>query len=43
MVLRKGPKGDFWGCRNFKGDEALSCKNGRDPASIQWPELESYL
>jgi DNA helicase-4 len=41
MVLRKGPKGDFWGCRNFKGDEALSCKNGRDPASIQWPELES--
>lgn len=40
MVLRKGPKGEFWGCRNFKGNEALSCKNGKDPASIQWPELE---
>ena len=41
MVLRKGPKGDFWGCRNFKGNAALSCKNGREPASIQWPELET--
>ncbi|MFT6902785.1 MAG: DNA helicase-4, partial [Colwellia sp.] len=31
----------FWGCRNFKGNAALSCKNGKDPASIQWPDLES--
>ncbi|MFT5757089.1 MAG: DNA helicase-4 [Alteromonadaceae bacterium] len=39
MMLRTGPKGEFWGCRNFKGDEALSCKNGKESSSIQWPEL----
>ncbi|MBL4822229.1 MAG: UvrD-helicase domain-containing protein [Colwellia sp.] len=38
MVLRKGAKGEFWGCRNYKGKEALSCKNARDRSSIQWPE-----
>jgi DNA helicase-4 len=41
MILRKGPKGEFWGCRNFKGSETLSCKNGKDISSIQWPELET--
>ena len=41
MVLRKGPKGEFWGCRNFKGNEALSCKNNKDTSSIQWPEVET--
>jgi DNA helicase-4 len=39
MVLRKGPKGEFWGCRNFRGSEELSCRNGRDTSSIQWPDL----
>jgi DNA helicase-4 len=39
MALRQGPKGEFWGCKNFKGNDELSCKNGKDAASIQWPEL----
>ncbi|PKF63760.1 AAA family ATPase [Psychromonas sp. psych-6C06] len=37
MVLRKGPKGEFWGCRNFKGNEPLSCKNGINKEALQWP------
>lgn len=39
MVLRKGSKGDFWGCQNYKGNELLSCKNGVDHSKVNWPEL----
>ena len=39
MVLRQSKKGEFWGCRNFKGSEAMSCKNGIDKEKIQWPSL----
>ncbi|NMP16114.1 UvrD-helicase domain-containing protein [Thalassotalea sp. Y01] len=39
MALRNGPKGEFWGCRNYKGNEEFSCRNGKDKSSIQWPEL----
>lgn len=40
MLLRKGAKGEFWGCKNYQGNEALSCKNSKDTSSIQWPELQ---
>lgn len=39
MVLRKGPKGEFWGCRNYKGNEPMSCKNGIEESKINWPDL----
>ncbi|MCP4326765.1 MAG: UvrD-helicase domain-containing protein, partial [Alteromonadales bacterium] len=39
MVLRKSQKGEFWGCRNFKGNEVMSCKNGIDKEKVQWPRL----
>ncbi|MBL4765146.1 MAG: UvrD-helicase domain-containing protein [Colwellia sp.] len=39
MVLRKGAKGEFWGCRNYKGNEPMSCKNGIDESKINWPAL----
>jgi DNA helicase-4 len=39
MVLRSSKNGEFWGCRNYKGNEAMSCKNGVDGAKINWPEL----
>ncbi len=25
MVLRKGPRGEFWGCKNYRGNEQQSC------------------
>lgn len=37
MVLRKSPKGAFWGCRNFKGSDLLSCKNSIDKSKLKWP------
>jgi DNA helicase-4 len=37
MVLRKSHKGEFWGCRNFKGSDPLSCKNSIDKAKLKWP------
>jgi len=37
MVLRKSQKGEFWGCRNFKGNEIMSCKNAIDTTKMQWP------
>mgnify|MGYP000212230362 CR=1 FL=1 len=40
MALRSSKNGEFWGCRNYKGNEPMSCKNGIDKAKIQWPELE---
>ena len=39
MVLRTSKKGEFWGCRNYKGNEPTSCKNGVDNANVNWPEL----
>jgi DNA helicase-4 len=39
MVLRSGKNGDFWGCKNYKGNDSLSCKNTINNASIKWPEL----
>jgi len=39
MVLRSSKNGQFWGCKNFKGNEPMSCKNGIDAAKISWPEL----
>jgi DNA helicase-4 len=41
MVLRKSNKGEFWGCRNFRGNEPLSCKNGIDKLAIKWPHVLS--
>lgn len=38
MVLRNSKKGQFWGCKNFKGNDPLSCKNGKDTTAIKWPE-----
>lgn len=38
MVLRSGANGDFWGCKNYKGDEPTSCKNSINEANINWPE-----
>ena len=39
MILRNGPRGEFWGCKNYKGNEEFSCRNGKDKSSIQWPAL----
>jgi DNA helicase-4 len=39
MVLRSSKSGDFWGCKNYKGNEPMSCKNGLDTAKIKWPAL----
>ncbi|MGB5445163.1 MAG: UvrD-helicase domain-containing protein [Psychromonas sp.] len=39
MVLRTSKNGEFWGCRNFRGNEQLSCKNGIDKSRIKFPEL----
>jgi DNA helicase-4 len=39
MVLRASQNGEFWGCRNYRGNDALSCKNGIDHSRIKWPEL----
>ena len=39
MVLRTSKKGEFWGCRNYKGNDPMSCKNGVDNANVNWPEL----
>lgn len=41
MALRKSAKGSFWGCRNYKGNEPQSCKNGIDHSKIQWPKINS--
>ncbi len=38
MVLRKSKNGEFWGCRNFRGNEQQSCKNGIDKSRLRWPE-----
>jgi len=39
MVLRSSKNGEFWGCRNYKGNEPMSCKNGIDESKINWPAL----
>ncbi len=39
MVLRNGPKGEFWGCRNYRGNKNSSCKYGKNTSKIRWPEL----
>ena len=39
MLLRKSKKGEFWGCRNYRGNDANSCKNGIDKSKIKWPVL----
>ncbi|MEH6393842.1 UvrD-helicase domain-containing protein [Pseudoalteromonas sp.] len=39
MVLRQGVKGSFWGCKNYQGNDPLSCKNGKDSKAIKWPEV----
>jgi DNA helicase-4 len=39
MVLRSSKNGQFWGCKNFKGNEPMSCKHGVDEAKINWPAL----
>ncbi|MGJ8691435.1 MAG: UvrD-helicase domain-containing protein [Thalassotalea sp.] len=38
MVLRASKNGEFWGCKNYRGNEPMSCKNGVDKAKINWPE-----
>ncbi len=38
MVLRSGANGEFWGCKNYKGNEPTSCKNSINEANINWPE-----
>jgi len=37
MVLRKGRNGEFWGCRNFNGNDQLSCKNSVERSKVVWP------
>lgn len=37
MVLRKGPTGEFWGCKNFSRVDQRRCKNTLDSAKIVWP------
>jgi len=42
MVLRKGRNGEFWGCRNFSGNDELSCKNSINRASVVWPSNTNH-
>lgn len=30
MVKRRGSRGDFWGCSNYRGNEENSCRNGQN-------------
>ena len=39
MVLRSSKNGEFWGCRNYKGNEPMSCKGSVDQSKINWPDL----
>lgn len=39
MVLRSSQRGEFWGCRNYRGNDPMSCKNGVDSAKVDWPDL----
>ncbi|TWX72216.1 UvrD-helicase domain-containing protein [Colwellia sp. C1TZA3] len=39
MVLRVSKNGQFWGCRNYKGNDPMSCKHGIDGSKINWPKL----
>ena len=39
MVFRASKNGEFWGCKNYKGNEPMSCKNAVDHAKVNWPEL----
>jgi DNA helicase-4 len=34
MTLRKGSRGEFWGCRNYRGKESPSCGNTKQPNEI---------
>ncbi|ABM03851.1 UvrD/REP helicase [Psychromonas ingrahamii 37] len=40
MVLRKSARGEFWGCRNYSGNEQTSCRNAIAKGKIQWPEMQ---
>lgn len=39
MVLRSSKSGEFWGCRNYSGNDPMSCKNGVNNSKVKWPEL----
>ena len=39
MVLRKGANSSFWGCKNYRGQEAQSC--GHTEADIELPVSQS--
>ena len=39
MVLRTSKHGEFWGCRNYRGNEELSCRNAINAVQIRWPQL----
>ena len=34
MVLRKGTRGEFWGCRNYRGKDTPSCNNTKQQHQI---------
>lgn len=38
MVLRKSERGEFWGCRNYHGNEPQSCKNAVAKSKMKFPE-----
>jgi DNA helicase-4 len=37
MTLRKGPRGEFWGCRNYRRQETPSCGNTKQRDEIVFP------
>ena len=39
MMLRTSQQGEFWGCKNYKGNEPHSCKNSLDNSKVNWPEI----
>jgi len=39
MILRSGKNGKFWGCKNYKGNEPMSCKNSLGNLEVTWPEM----
>ncbi|MBR9727502.1 UvrD-helicase domain-containing protein [Shewanella intestini] len=37
MVLRKSARGEFWGCQNYRGNTASSCKHAIDKSTVVMP------
>ncbi|PKG56169.1 UvrD-helicase domain-containing protein [Shewanella sp. GutDb-MelDb] len=37
MVLREGTRGEFWGCKNYRGKKSPSCRNAVNKSKVALP------